>query len=808
MTQYAVVWRYFAPLLILFAATSAVAELPTVSRAEIARAALLMRNNPATTIRNGRIVPRWFADGSRFWYRRETAAGNSYVIVDARTGRSEPAYDRSSLAAALHAVGVVSGPDRANILEIAADYVEFAIDGHVYRCATKGACVGKSTNDPAALPSPDRLHAIFRRDGNLWIREIASGAERPLTTDGGAQFGYGMPSDRYDQDKLVRDRTGATLPPVQTWWSPDGRHIVTARLDQRHLSPYYYLENAPSDGSFRPKLHEVRLPLMGEPAGRLDWWVIDIATGAKRRIDFPVDRMIAANNGIDDLKIAWGAGGRTFLAISGMTNYVGAEAFAVDIATGAVRTILQDRSTPGHPLVAGGYGAPVARFIKGGRELLWYAERDGWGHLYRYDVATGRLLNRVTQGAWLVRDIVAVDEAKEQLWFTAMGLEPGSPYDRYLYRIGLDGRGLTLMSPERGDHLITDPSGSALVFDGAGPTATVAPDLRSYAYDVSSVTEPTRSILRRASDGALIATFERADVSGLKVAGYRPPEEVTIRSADGRHDLWGLVYRPSNYDQTRKYPVVDIEYANPAVARTPRNYAGAATYVGTAVTPAALAELGFVVVCVDARGTPYRSAAFSRPPRGYLATMGIEDHIAFIRGVAVRDAGLDLTRIGIVGQSYGGYSVLRALIEFPNVFKVGIAGSPQTAFHNMAAEAVLHAYEGAPDYGGVSSLRPTPTAVPDNFKRFDATAQIDRIKAPLLIFAGEQDENVYPGSIVQFMDKAIAMNANIDWVWMPNTGHTGLYTPYALRRSIEFLTRHLQGRMLPLDMPSLPSPAR
>ncbi|WP_195908404.1 DPP IV N-terminal domain-containing protein [Novosphingobium sp. Gsoil 351] len=768
-----------------------------------------MRNHPDTAIRNARVVPRWTRDGASFWYVRETDRGHDHVRVDARTGSKTIAFDHRALAEALGRAGVPdASPDTLAIAVIENKTVLVVADERTYRWTPGEPCVVEPDPPVGEIPSPDGRLVVFRHTGNLWLRDLGTGIERPLTCDGQLHFGYGLPSDRYGQDKLVREREGMPIPPVQTWWSPDGSHIVSARLDQRHLAPYYFLENAPRDGSFRPKLHEVRLPLMGEPGGRLDWWVIDVATGAKRPIPFPTERMIAANNGIDDLKIAWGDDGRTLLAISGLTGLVGAEAFAVDLASGEVRTILTDRSTPGHPLVAGGYGDPVARFIRGGSELLWYAEHDGWGHIDRYDVASGDLLNRITQGAWLVRDIVAVDEARGLMWFTAMGREPGSPYDRYLYRTRLDGAGLELMSPEPGDHLIIDPTGSALVFDGAGPTETVAPDFASYAYDISSVSIPTRSVLRRSSDGAVIAEFEHADDSGLRAAGYRPPEEMVVPSADGRHDLWGLVYRPSNFDPARTYPVVDVQYANPAVARTPRNHAMAATYVGTAATPAALAELGFIVVCVDGCGTPYRSAAFSRAPEGFLATMGLEDHIAFIHGVAARDASLDLSRVGIAGQSYGGYAVLRALIEFPDFFKVGVAGAPQTGFHNMAAEAVLHAYEGPPDYGGGATLRPFPAAMPTNFMAFDCAAQLDRIQAPLLIFAGEQDENVYPGSIVQFMDAAIRQNRNIEWVWMPNNAHDGLYTPYALRRSLEFLTRHLQGRLLPDRLPPFPPPAR
>lgn len=788
-------------------ALPASAALDKVGLAELDRAAALMRNSPAMRLPNTRIIPHWAADGASFWYRRDTPAGRDYRRVEAAAGAANAAFDHKAVAAALAGAGAQATPDTLDIAAITSEAVEPVVDGRRYRCLVGGpVCTALSGPDPTAIPSPDGLSAVFRRSGNLWVRDLAKGTERPLTTDGEAQFGYGMPSDRYDQDKLVRDRAGVILPPVQTWWSPDGRRLVTARLDQRHIAPYPYLENAPRDGSFRPQVREVRLPLMGEAPGILDWWVIDVATGDKRRIDFPADRMIAANNGIDDLKIAWGHDG-SLLAISGMTDFVGAEAFAVDLATGRVRLVVQDTSTPGNPLVAGGYGRPVSRFIRGGRELLWWSERDGWGHLYRYEVRSGRLLGRVTRGNWLVRDIVAVDEARGQLWFTGMGREPGNPYHRYLYRVGLNGRGLTLMSPERGDHMIIDPTGSALVFDGAGPTEVVAPDFRHYVYDVSSVTEPMRTILRRADDRAAVATVEHSDASRLLGAGYQPPEEALVTTADGRN-LHGLVYRPPGYDRTRRYPVIDVEYGNPAVAITPRTFHRAAIFSGTAATPAALAELGFVVVVVDARGTPYRSRAFSHPHVGYLKTMGLNDHIAFIQGIAARDPGLDLGRVGIVGQSFGGYTVLRALIEFPDFFKVGVAASPQTAYHNMAAEAVLTASQGPPVYADGSATRPTPTAIPENFRDLDAAAGLDRITGHLLVFAGEQDENVYPGSIAQFMERAIRENRNVDWVWLPNTGHDGLFTPYALRRSIEFLTRHLQDRLLPDTLPPLPSPRR
>lgn len=788
---------------------SKVLPISEVSTAEIERAIALMRGKPGLMPLNSRIEPHWIGRGDRFWYRQQTTAGHLFVQIEAATGNASPAFDHQAVAAALHvAAGVEVDPLALDVTALDAAAVVVRVEGRIYRCDPSGGiAVRVSAPDPGLLVSPDGRLGVLRHRDNLWIRDLATGGERPLTEDGAPQFGYGMPSDRYDQNKLVRDRDGIELPPVQTWWSPDSRRLVTARLDQRHLAPYPYIEGAPRDGSFRPKLHEVRLPMMGEPAGYLDWWIVDVETGSRVPIEFPVERMIAANNGIDDLKIGWADGGTRLLAISGMTEYVGAELLSVDLESGSVRVVLEDRSTHGNPLVAGGYGRPIARFIDGGREILWWSAADGWGHLYRHDTVTGALINRVTAGDWLVRDIVAVDETAGEIWFVASGREPGNPYHRYLYRVGLDGSGLTLMTPEPGDHMIVDPTGSPLVFDGAGPTDTVSPDFVHFAYDVSSIREPTRSVLRR-RDGRLVATFQEADVSGLLTAGYRPPDEVVVRLPGSGHELHGLVWRPSDHDPARRYPVIDIEYGNPAVAITPRTFHRAALFTGTAATPAALAELGFIVIVVDSRGTPYRSRAFSRPGPGHLATMGLEDHIAFIEAVAADDPSLDLSRIGIAGQSFGGYTAIRALLEFPDIFRVGVAGAPQTAYHNMAAEAVLTESQGLPVYADQGHLRPTPVDIPLNFADLDCATSLDRLRGHLLIVAGEQDENVYPGTILQFAERAMRDDRNVELIWMPNQAHDALYTRYALRRSIEFLTRHLQGRLLPADLPPLPDPRR
>jgi pimeloyl-ACP methyl ester carboxylesterase len=471
--------------------------------------------------------------------------------------------------------------------------------------------------------------------------------------------------------------------------------------------------------------------------------------------------------------------------------------FEIDLATGKARTVFEEASKPRMDMNSTSYNPPNVRVTSGGKELIWYSDRSGFGHLYRYDVASGRLLNSITHGDWLVRDILAVDENHRQVWFSASGREPGDPYARYLYRVNFDGTGLVLMSPEPGDHLLTSPYNDVLKIDPAAGFGPLSPSGRYVVYTSSPLQGPVVTLARSTSDPGKSAVVERADAEAVAADGYRPPELFTVKAADGVTDLWGVMLKPRDFDPAKRYPVIDAEYASPLTAAVPHNFAQPFSNTLPCTSPSAMAELGFVVVIVDGRGTAYRSKAFSQYGFGELNIIGLDDHIAAIRALAARTPGLDLDRVGVVGGSYGGWSALRAMLEFPDFYKAGVACAPIGAMHSQNLDYHWSVFQGAPVYADGSSLRTRPDEVPQNWRALDGPAEAARLKGKLMIIAGGLDENVVPGTTMQFVDALIKADKDFELIYLPNSAHQVSRIPYTTRRIWDFLVRNLMGATPP-----------
>ena len=773
-------------------------SLPVLPVEQVARATALLRLAVLAKVKNGTITPRWLAGQDVFWYARDIGERVEFTLVDAATGVKRVAFDHAAVAAAA-ALAASKPVDPAKLAVTAIDgaastpTVTVSVAGTSYACATAGpvVCTVLTPPDPALLPAPDGRQALFVRDGNLWVRDGQTHVDRALTTDGTADDGYGITPDQ-NLFQITALKTGRKPAPFLASWSPDGRTLIVPRIDQRHVAPYPYVENAPSDGTYRPKAYAVRIALMGEELIKVAWFAIDVATGARKPIDFPPE--VLGDRTI--YRIWWSADGRTATTLMQTHDLSALHAFRVDVASGAVRHIVADRSMRGRTYDLGGAPPPPARPLANGRELLWMTVCDGYDQLELRDAATGRVRNSIAPGHYTVREILAVDEAKRVIVFTANEREPGNPYHRYVYRASLDGGAATLITPDAGDHEVPLPVRGARIFDVAPAPTAVSPSGRYLVYTVSTVANPPVHLIRRIDSGALVSAYETADISALLASGYRPPEEVVTKAANGVTDLWGNVYRPSDYDPARKYAVIDSQYASPLIAITPRGYMATAGGVIGQSTNAATAELGFVVVTLDARGTPSRNRAFSDPAPRYLERMGLDDHIAFIREVARRDAGLDLDRVGINGISFGGWTAIRGLIEHPEFFKVGFAGAPPGSFASMWDAEALTIAQGPTLYAG-KRLRPTPTAVADAFGSADNVRQVDRLRGKLLIAQGELDENVLPGSPLQFYDAAMKADKDVELLWVPGGTHGGIYSSYATRRTWEFFLANLNGTALP-----------
>jgi dipeptidyl aminopeptidase/acylaminoacyl peptidase len=434
-----------------------------------------------------------------------------------------------------------------------------------------------------------------------------------------------------------------------------------------------------------------------------------------------------------------------------------------DAGTGAVQELIVESSesyVETHPLLP---WPSAVGMSPGDRWVVWPSERDGWRHLYLYDGGNGELVRQLTGGSWFVRDVLRVDD--QWVWFTGLGRELGrDPYFRHLYRVSLDGGQPELLTPEDADHASTLSPGGRFVIDSASTIAT-APVHR----------------LRR-SDGSHVLDLGMADLAGLEAEGWKPPERFEAIAADGRTPLHGALFFPSDFDPSLRYPLIDCIYPGPQLIRTPKSFsvdstAGPDEWPG-AWDAQALAELGFVVMTLDGRGTPLRSRELHLASYGHLGRHALDDHVAAIAALARTRPWLDGERVGITGHSAGGAAAVRAVLEYPDVFKAAVSGS---GVHDIRRYLAYWAEK----YQGLA-----PDA---DYQEASNVEMAHRLQRPVLLIHGELDDNVHPANTLALADALIEAGKDFELVILPGQNHNCATHPYYLRRTWEFFVRHLLG---------------
>jgi dipeptidyl aminopeptidase/acylaminoacyl peptidase len=401
------------------------------------------------------------------------------------------------------------------------------------------------------------------------------------------------------------------------------------------------------------------------------------------------------------------------------------------------------------------------RYLPNSNEIIWFSERDNWGHLYLYDLATGRIKQQITTGDGNVTQLLRVDEKNRLLYFQAVGFEQGrDPYFRHFYRIGMDGKNLTLLTPEDADHdMSLSPSGEFFVDNCAKP-------------DVPSV-----SVLRDAS-GKLVATLEKMDISRLLAAGWKPPMPITVKDRGGVNDLYGLMYRPTNFDATKKYPIINHVYPGPQTGSV-----GGRTFLPARGDSQALAELGFIVVEIDGMGTPWRSKKFHAAYFGDMGDNTIPDQVAGMKELAKRFPWIDIDRAGIWGHSGGGFATAAAMFHYPDFFKAGVS---EAGNHDNR----VYEDDWAEKWQGLLQKNP------DGTSNYDSQANQNfakNLKGKLLLAHGTMDNNVPPNNTLLVVDALIKANKDFELLMLPNRGHGFGNEPYMIRRRWDFFVRNLLG---------------
>jgi dipeptidyl aminopeptidase/acylaminoacyl peptidase len=746
-------------------------------------AELITQLSERRLVRNCELHPRWLGASDRFWYLRDTSAGREWVLVDARARTRVPAFDHAGLGRVLtRALGrEVDGAalpiDHVSLDEGTVRFHAFG-RGWVYR---GGESLERSTSAgrPDLLLSPDGAAAVYRKAGNLWLLDVASGAERALTTDGEALFAYGaLPECRA---RLQPQHPVPPAPP-EALWSPDGSRILTVQTDERGVKPLPLVDWLPADGTLRPRPLEVRVPWPGDatvPEYRLV--SIDVRTGRQTAARWPrvpavrmYDTPISAN-------LAWWSDdGRTCWFVDVERGEKRARLVEFDTDTGRCRELFEESSATYVDLGYNVYAPCQSQIVPGTREMLWWSERSGYPHLYLVDLMSGRTVRAVTSGAWLVRDVLHVDAERREVWVTGTARVPGRhPYHREVLRVSLDGGDVVEVASDASDQSAWRRNEFALALlramgDDPGEVAGVSPTGQYCVTTSGALDRPPTTVLRD-RDGTVVMELERGEVLGLP-SGFRWPEVVTAKAADGTTDIWGVMVRPDEAEKPEALlPVVSVIYGGPQIDAVPRNAFDSMN--GYVLQLCAYAQLGFVAVMFDGRGTPGRSKAFHDASYGRIERASdVDDHVAAIRQLAARHACIDLERVGITGFSGGGYATAGAMLRRPDFYKVGVAGG------GNYDQRMFWASWGERFQGMLAG---------DNYAEQAHDHLADRLQGKLLFIHGLLDPGCHPAALFRLTEALVSANKDFELLLDARTAHR--ITGYSTRRSWDFFVRHLAG---------------
>lgn len=707
--------RFWLVLLTVLGATAPAGaqERRVFTTADYDRAARFLAPNLAGLVIGGGVAAHWLPDG-RFWYNSVTLAGTEPTVVD-------PLKRTRAKASAADTIGGVLTGDGAP--------------------GNRGGG-GPRTGGAAGVPSPDGRRAAFIRDWNLWVRDVATGQERPLTTDGVKNFGYATDNAGW----AFSDR--AIL-----LWSPDSRKIATQQQDERNVGDMYLVETRVG----HPVLHSWKYPFTGDSTVvMLHRVIIDVDAGRVTPLQMPPDYHRATY--FDDVSMndyKWNPDASKLALVSTPRDHKAATLEVADAATGTVRTVMTETVTTQFESRTGW------QVLWSSNEVIWYSQRDDWGQLYLYDISTGQLKNKITSGEGPVTQIVRVDEKNRTLWYAAKGREKGQdPYFAHFYRVGLDGKNVVSLTPDDGDHAIQlSPSGRYLVDTYSRPDVPAVATLRD-------------------RDGKLVMPLERADISRLLASGWKPPIPITVKAEDGTTDLYGLMFRPTNFDSTRKYPIINNVYPGPFNAST-----GVRTFTVARSDRQSLAELGFIVVTIDGMGTENRSKSFHDHYHGAMGRDNtLPSQVAGMKDLARRYSWIDIDRAAMYGHSGGGFATADAMFRYPDFFKVGISESgnhDQRVYEDDFGER----------YQGLLVRNPDGT---DNYDAEANQFQVKNLKGHLLLVTGTMDYNVPPENTYLVVDALIKANKDFDLLVIPNADHAyGSASNYMMRRRWDYFVTWL-----------------
>lgn len=690
------------------------------------------------------VVPHWVDQTSAFWYVRQTEKGKEYVKVDAASKKRTALFDQQKMAAALtekagREINAYNLPLQNCRLNISLDTLRFQLDGKFWaysiknnRLLDEGAIPSRGKErhwmevddekEGSPVTSPDGKWTAFIKNDNVYVREVATGKEKQLSQDGTLSNYYSS----YIQ------------------WSPDSKSVVSCRIRPVEKRYVYYVESSPADQA-QPKLHKQEYAKPGDELRFKVPCIFEVESG--RRL-IPSTELFSHQYELSGPM--WNADSK---AITFEYNERGHKVYRVlemSAVDGSVRTLIEEKEEKyvNYPRI-------YRNYLSDGKRIIWSSERDNYNHLYLYDRATGKPLNQITKGEWYVRGVQHVDEANEVIYFSANGMKKGEdPYLIHYYKINFDGSNLVELTPEEGMHQCWYSS-----------------DYK-YLVDVySKVDQAPIAVLRDAKNGKIRMQLDKADISALLANGWKAPEVFSAKGRDGKTDMWGVIYRPSNFDPSKKYPVIEYIYSGPGDQYVPKTFSSYNWWMTS------LAELGFIVVQVDGMTTSFRSKEFEEVCYKNLKDAGLPDHIAWIKAAAQKYPYMDIDRVGIFGCSAGGQESTGAVLFHPEFYKAAYSacGCHDNRMDKIWWNELWMGYPVDESYSACSNV--------DN---------AHLLSRPLMLVVGELDDNVDPASTMQVANALIKANKDFELVVIPGAHHT-MGEDFGEHKRYDFFVRHLMG---------------
>ncbi|MGH8279559.1 MAG: DPP IV N-terminal domain-containing protein [Gammaproteobacteria bacterium] len=770
-------------LLVLVCATPLV-QARQLTDTDYARAVRFLPQNTTPLVDHDVRRVTWL-DGTHFWYFDHDAAGDRVMEMDALDGRAAPVFDLKKLSAAL--AKVTGKPVKPQAFGFGFEFHrlpggELAVQfqGTNYRCDLAGAGVctaqkldgvpGRALSPANGALSPNGKLVAFVRDWNLWVRNVETGQATQLTFNGIKNYGYATQNAGW-----VHSSNGAIVR-----WSPDSKKIATYRQDQRGIPDMYTVTR----GVGHPTLDAWPYPLPGDKkVFMIEPVIINIASKRivplkmkpEQRLSTSCDTLACDAGEAEAYKwsdVQWAPDSKTLAFVTTARDRQHEWFRIAKAESGEVRTGFHYTQKDYY---TSGLEWTNWRYLPATDQAIWLTVQNNWLNLYLYDLKTGKQVRPITTGKGNIDQVVHIDHTTHTLWFVGNDRTPGvNPYYKQFFKVDMQTGETTLLTPEDADHSIT-----------------MSPDGKYFVDSYSTPTEPPVTVLRASADGRVITTVARADISRLKAAGWVAPIPFTVKARDGKTTLYGMMYKPTDFNPAEKYPVVDYIYPGPQTGSI-----FSFSFAPASGDHQAMAELGFIVVAINGMGTPWRSASFQRYWYGDMGDNTLPDQVAGIKELAARYPWIDLNRVGIWGHSGGGNATADAMFRYPDFFKVGWAESGN---HDNRD------YEN--DWG--EKYQGLLVKNPDGSTNYDNQANEDiakNLKGHLMLVHGSIDDNVPIGNTFLVVSALIKSNKNFRMLVLPNEHHGyGADSPWVMRRRWDYFVRYLAGNTPPPEF-KMPDP--